>query len=108
MEHWKPLNQKARKIAARIEAEGEGEAHDVRALQFLSCTTVFDPGWEVDVFGGLGGLCQPVEADLYGTADWHCWWPAQTPDVYNNRGWSEQCAVVARDWQKLKVVTPEW
>lgn len=107
MKHWRPLNEKARKIAARAEAESEGQ--DVHAMQLpLSCTTVFDPGWEVDVFGGLGALCQPVESDLYGCTDWSCWWSAQVPDVRNNPGWNDQCAVAMRDWQNFKVVTPEW
>jgi len=107
MKHWKPLNQKAKKIAARIEAEGEEQ--DVQAMQLpLSCTTVFDPGWETDVFGGLGALCQPAESDLYGCMDWSCWWSAQVPDVRHNPGWSDVCAVARRDWQNFKVVSPEW
>ena len=46
------------------------------------CAATFDPGWEVDPFGGVASLCQPMEADLYGCSD-PCWWPAQVPDTMN-------------------------
>ena len=44
------------------------------------CSSTLDPGWEVDPFGGVAGLCQPMEADLYGCTD-PCWWPAQVADT---------------------------
>ncbi len=103
MKHVKPLNLKAR----ALEAQARGEQADVFALQMelpMSCSTVFDPGWEVDGTYGLGGLCQPMENDLYGcSAD--CWWPAQVPDeLVNYSGWSDQCAAAVRDWQKIKFI----
>ena len=49
------------------------------------CTATTDPGWEVDAFGGVSSLCQPMEADLYGCSD-PCWWPAQVPDMMSTYG----------------------
>ena len=48
----------------------------------VGCTATLDPGWEVDAFGGVAALCQPMEADLYGCSD-PCWWPAQVADTLN-------------------------
>lgn len=72
MKHLTPANAKAR---AFVEAQSEGREEEVVAMNSLvGCTTSFDPGWEVDAFGALSNLCQPMEADLYGCAD-PCWCP---------------------------------
>jgi hypothetical protein len=113
MKHLKPLNKKARKIeaAAHQQADGGSRAEsepDVRALQApqlpLGCALIFDPGWETDSSGQMTGLCQPMEADLYGCYD-ECWWPAQLPDQLTSfLEWSDKCASAARDWRKLDLV----
>jgi hypothetical protein len=104
MNHVKPVNRKARLVEqAAKHAEG-----DVKALQSspLGCSLIFDPGWETDAAGGVSGLCQPVEADLYGCYD-DCWWPAQVPDQLTNYlGWSDACAAAERDWRKLDLIYP--
>ena len=71
------------------------------------CTTTFDPGWEVDPFGGVTALCQPMEADLYGCAD-PCWWPAQVADTLNSYpDWGADAPNVIEDWRKLQSVFPD-
>ena len=105
MNHMKALNKKA---VLLDKAAQEGNAGEVVAMAAaVGCTTVFDPGWEVDAFGGVGGLCQPMEADLYGCTD-PCWWPAQVPDTLNTyTEWSSGADSAARDWQQLKSVFPK-
>ncbi|HRK43060.1 MAG TPA: quinohemoprotein amine dehydrogenase subunit gamma [Gemmobacter sp.] len=105
MKHLIPANHKAR---AFVEAEAEGRADEVRAMNSLvGCTTSFDPGWEIDAFGALSNLCQPMEADLYGCAD-PCWWPAQVPDTMGTYpNWSDSAPDVVRDWRNLQSVFPE-
>lgn len=105
MNHMKALNKKA---ALLDQAALAGNAEEVVAMATaVGCTTVFDPGWEVDAFGGVGGLCQPMEADLYGCSD-PCWWPAQVPDTLNTyTEWSAGADSAARDWQQLKSVFPK-
>jgi len=109
MKHSKPINDKARRLAKQVEGgkKTEGEA-DVKAMQWLpaGCASTFDPGWEVDPWGGVVGLCQPMESDLYGCSG-PCWWPAQVPDtLVNYRNWSDECSAAARDWRKLPSVFP--
>lgn len=102
----KPLNQKAERVLA---AAVEGKMDEVRAMQTVTagCTTTFDPGWEVDPFGGVTALCQPMEADLYGCSD-PCWWPAQVPDtMVTYPAWGSDADNAARDWRKLGSVYPE-
>ena len=73
----------------------------------VGCTSVIDPGWEVDSFGGLASLCQPIEADLYGCAD-PCWWPAQVPDLMNTYpDWDKGLPSAIGDWRKLDTVSPK-
>jgi hypothetical protein len=114
MEHLKPLNKKARKIEAAARQQAHpgspvGSKPDVRALQQapqlpLGCALIFDPGWEADGSGQMTGLCQPMEADLYGCYD-ECWWPAQLPDQLTSfLEWSDKCASAERDWRKLDLV----
>jgi len=105
MKHLKPLNRKARKLEQAIDEEQQEE---VRAMQTVAgCTSVTDPGWEVDAFGGLSSLCQPMEADLYGCSD-PCWWPVQVPDtMITYPEWDAEAPSAARDWRKLNAVFPK-
>jgi hypothetical protein len=71
------------------------------------CTATLDPGWEVDPFGGVTSLCQPMEADLYGCAD-PCWWPAQVPDTMNTYpDWNRNAPNSLQDWRNLGTVFPK-
>ncbi|MBP0048307.1 quinohemoprotein amine dehydrogenase subunit gamma [Marinobacterium sp. AK62] len=99
MKHLKSLNKKAQLINKAISPE---EVEDVVAMQtVVGCTATTDPGWELDPFGGLGSLCQPMESDLYGCAD-ACWWPAQVPDTMNTYpDWADGVAKADKDWRKL-------
>ncbi|WP_104205139.1 quinohemoprotein amine dehydrogenase subunit gamma [Billgrantia saliphila] len=99
-----PLNQKARQLDQAPSREAREE---VQAMQTVAgCTSSFDPGWEVDPFGGVASLCQPMEADLYGCAD-PCWWPAQVPDTMNTYPeWGKGADRAERDWRKLDSVYP--
>ena len=102
----KPLNQKA---ARTLQAAAEDKMDEVRAMQTVTagCTTTFDPGWEVDPFGGVAALCQPMEADLYGCSD-PCWWPAQVPDtMVTYPDWSTDAPNAADDWRALGTVFPK-
>ena len=102
----KPLNRKA---ARTLQAAEEDKMDEVRAMQTVTagCTTTFDPGWEVDPFGGVAALCQPMEADLYGCSD-PCWWPAQVPDtMVTYPEWSADAPNAADDWRALGTVFPK-
>jgi hypothetical protein len=102
----KPLNQKA---ARTLQAAEEDKMDEVRAMQTVTagCSTTFDPGWEVDPFGGVAALCQPMEADLYGCSD-PCWWPAQVPDtMVTYPDWSADAPNAADDWRALGTVFPK-
>lgn len=105
MKHLKALNQKAKILE---EAAKENKVDEVVAMSsVVGCTATVDPGWEVDVFGGVSGLCQPMEADLYGCAD-PCWWPAQVPDtmiLYPD--WADEAANSRKDWRNLGSVFPD-
>lgn len=105
MKHLKPLNEKARLLD---KAQEQGEVDEVVAMQSVAgCTATTDPGWEVDMFGGVAGLCQPMEADLYGCAD-PCWWPAQVPDVMvSYPEWDGKAPSAGEDWRKLDAVFPD-
>jgi hypothetical protein len=113
MKHLRPLNKKARRMESASQAGATaskaGNKPDVRALQQapqlpLGCALIFDPGWEADSSGQMTGLCQPMEADLYGCYD-ECWWPAQLPDQLTSfLEWSDKCAAAERDWRKLDLV----
>jgi hypothetical protein len=104
MKHLKPLNQKAERLEQAVQ---EGQAEEVMMMAAVAgCATTFDPGWELDAFGSVSSLCQPMEADLYGCTD-PCWWPAQTPDNLNtNPGWSDGADSAQRDWRLLQAVFP--
>ena len=71
MKYLKPINLKAHALTT---APSEGDRMEVVAMQTVAgCASTMDPGWEVDAFGGVAALCQPMEADLYGCSD-PCWW----------------------------------
>ncbi len=99
MKHLKPLNKKAKRID---EAASQAEVDEVVAMQtVVGCTATVDPGWEIDPFGGMASLCQPMEADLYGCAD-SCWWPAQVPDTMSRYpDWGQGADRADQDWRKL-------
>ncbi len=79
----RPISRKRPCGHVQVHRRGEGAHLGSVAMQsVVGCTGTTDPGWEVDVFGGVAGLCQPMESDLYGCAD-PCWWPAQVPDIMN-------------------------
>lgn len=108
MKHLKPLNKKAQLVEEAIDKPlpDESGLEEVVAMQtVVGCTGTTDPGWEVDVFGGVAGLCQPMESDLYGCAD-PCWWPAQVPDIMNTYpDWGK--SETGQDWRQLNEVFPK-
>jgi hypothetical protein len=58
MKHLKSLNRKAELIN---QAAPEGKADEVVAMSTVAgCAATFDPGWEVDFFGSVTNLCQPM------------------------------------------------
>lgn len=105
MKHLKPLNKKAERLERAVE---ENQIEEVMGMQNVAgCTATTDPGWEVDMFGSVAGLCQPMEADLYGCAD-PCWWPAQVPDLMNTYpDWDKNAPSAGSDWRKLDTVFPK-
>lgn len=105
MKRLKPLNKKAELVDKAI---ADGHMREVYAMQTVAgCSSTLDPGWEVDPFGGVASLCQPMEADLYGCSD-PCWWPAQVPDTINTYpDWSEGAASAQNDWRRLESVFPK-
>ncbi|MBW7901354.1 MAG: quinohemoprotein amine dehydrogenase subunit gamma [Rhodocyclaceae bacterium] len=105
MKRLLPLNEKARSLAAPAASQPSGEA--ALMSNVVGCTTTFDPGWELDAFGGMANLCQPIEADLYGCTD-TCWWPAQLADLVNTSPeWSDGKNSAIRDWRELQILFPE-
>ncbi|MEZ5610784.1 MAG: quinohemoprotein amine dehydrogenase subunit gamma [Rhodocyclaceae bacterium] len=104
MRHLKAINNKAQILE---QALVEGRAEEVVAMSSIAgCTATTDPGWEIDVFGGVTSLCQPMEADLYGCAD-PCWWPAQVPDMMNTYpDWNKEATNSKEDWRNLGTVFP--
>lgn len=104
MKHLKPINQKAKQLDSASNTE---ELDEVMAMQtVVGCAATTDPGWEVDMFGSVAGLCQPMEADLYGCSD-PCWWPAQVPDMMNTYpDWSKDAPSASEDWRNLDSVYP--
>lgn len=106
MKHLKPLNDKARLLERAAE---DGRSDEVYLMQTIvaGCSASLDPGWEVDPFGGVAGLCQPMEADLYGCSD-PCWWPAQVPDtLVTYPDWNAGADSAQRDWRMLQAVYPD-
>jgi hypothetical protein len=105
MKRLRPLNHKATALAHPGDAGTLPEASPMSTV--VGCTTTFDPGWEIDAFGGFAGLCQPMESDLYGCTD-PCWWPAQLADSMNTvRDWTDGKNSALRDWRELQTLFPE-
>ena len=105
MSGMKPANKKAELLLDAAEA---GHVKEVVAMETVAgCSTTFDPGWEVDPFGGVASLGQPMEADLYGCSD-PCWWPAQVPDTINTYpDWDAGKPSAQGDWRELDAVFPK-
>ena len=105
MKHLQAINNKAQLLS---KAAAEDKIEEVTAMNSVAgCTATFDPGWEVDAFGGVASLCQPMEADLYGCSD-PCWWPAQVPDMMSTYpDWDEKAASTKDDWRNLGTVFPD-
>ena len=105
MKHLKAINNKAQQLE---QAAAEDRIEDVVAMNSVAgCASTTDPGWEIDVFGGVSSLCQPMEADLYGCSD-PCWWPAQVPDTINSYpDWNAKAASAQNDWRALQSVFPK-
>jgi len=97
MSELKPTNHKAELL---LDAVADGHVAEVLAMETVAgCTTVFDPGWEVDPFGGVASLCQPMEA---------CWWPAQVPDTMGTYpAWDAGKPSAPADWRDLDSVFPK-
>ena len=108
MKHLKAANHKAHRVETAPVAKQQ-VAEDVLGMaQPMGCTTIFNPGWEANPWGGTAGMCAPMEADLLGCAN-VCWWPAQVPDsLQNYPEWASACSGVnAEDWRSLELVFPE-
>ncbi len=105
MKHLKSFNKKAKMLDAAV---SNNEVEEVVAMQsVVGCTSINDPGWEVDPFGGVASLCQPLESDLYGCAD-ACWWPAQVPDTMNTHPtWGADNPKPNEDWRRVEAIFPE-
>ncbi len=105
MKHLKPLNKKAELLDKAV---NEGKTEEVFQMTVVAgCTATLDPGWEVDAFGGVAALCQPMEADLYGCTD-PCWWPAQVADTINtNPDWNDGLPSAQGDWRALQTIYPK-
>jgi hypothetical protein len=109
MKHLKAVNKKARRLERWAEAQKDGaRALAMRSFDDVpfSCTTIFAPGWETDSSGGVHGLCQPIERDLYDC--YHsCYWPAQVPDSLTNwPKWAQSCGSPMNDWSQIDLVFP--
>ncbi|GHT90420.1 hypothetical protein FACS1894185_1220 [Betaproteobacteria bacterium] len=105
MKHLQAINPKAELLSKAVAEERIAEVTAMSAI--AGCTATVDPGWEVDAFGGVASLCQPMEADLYGCAD-PCWWPAQVPDtMVNYPDWHKNAPSAKDDWRALDTVFPK-
>lgn len=105
MSKMKPINLKAAQLQ---QAMHDGRVDEVTTMTtVVGCTATTDPGWEIDAFGTVGQLCQPMEADLYGCAD-PCWWPAQVPDMMSTYpDWNDQAQDSLTQWRNLGNVYPK-
>ncbi|MCK9802212.1 quinohemoprotein amine dehydrogenase [Pseudomonas chlororaphis] len=105
MKHLKPINNKAQKLE---QAAADNRIEEVVAMNSVAgCASTTDPGWEIDAFGGVSSLCQPMEADLYGCSD-PCWWPAQVPDMMSTYpDWNKDAQASNESWRNLGTVFPK-
>lgn len=107
MRHLRAVNKKAKRIEEQIvQAADEARAMSIQDEVPFGCTTIFAPGWEVDSGGGVHGLCQPIERDLYDC--YHsCYWPAQVPDGLTEfPDWANSCGTPMNDWKSIDLVFP--
>jgi hypothetical protein len=105
MSELKPTNRKAELVLAAAKSDDLAEVYAMDTV--AGCASTFDPGWEVDQFGGVASLCQPMEADLYGCSD-PCWWPAQVPDTMQTYPtWDAGKPSAQNDWRELDTVFPK-
>ena len=115
MKHLKAANRKAEAVKATVEKAAvqkgvvQAVVEDVVGMaQPVGCTTIFNPGWEANPWGGVSSMCAPMEADLLSCANL-CWWPAQVPDsLQNSPEWAKGCSGMNQeDWRNLDVVFPK-
>lgn len=112
MKHLKAANQKAEAVeqaqAAQQTAQQAVQEDVVGMAMPGGCTTVFNPGWEANMWGGTSGMCSPMEADLLSCANM-CWWPAQVPDsLQSSPEWAKACSGSNQeDWKNFEVVFPK-
>ncbi|MBZ0266819.1 quinohemoprotein amine dehydrogenase subunit gamma [bacterium] len=95
MRHFRPLNRKAREVAASRTTD------QVEAHACSTCCASFAPGWEV----GSGGSIDPCpwQSDL--SLCWvTCFWAGQVPDDSSNPSWMDCCGNVTTDWACLCTV----
>ena len=99
MKHLKAANRKAEAVTASVEkaaVKKEVEEDVIGMAQPIGCTTIFNPGWEANPWGGASSMCAPMEADLLSCANL-CWWPAQVPDSLQNAPeWAKGCSSMIR------------
>lgn len=108
MKHLKAANSKARAVTASVAQATSTEEDVIGMAQPIGCTTIFNPGWEANPWGGASSMCAPMEADLLSCANL-CWWPAQVPDSLQNAPeWAKGCSGMNQeDWRNLDVVFPK-
>ena len=110
MKHLKAANGKARAVIASVaQTKSNTVEEDVVGMaQPIGCTTIFNPGWEANPWGGVSSMCAPMEADLLSCSNL-CWWPAQVPDsLHNAPEWAKGCSGMNQeDWRNLDVVFPK-
>ncbi len=108
MKHLKAVNSKARAVTASVTQAAAPEEDVIGMAQPIGCTTIFNPGWEANPWGGASSMCAPMEADLLSCANL-CWWPAQVPDSLQNAPeWAKGCSGMNQeDWRNLDVVFPK-
>ena len=108
MKHLKAANSKARAVTASVIQATSTEEDVIGMAQPIGCTTIFNPGWEANPWGGASSMCAPMEADLLSCANL-CWWPAQVPDSLQNAPeWAKGCSGMNQeDWRNLDVVFPK-
>jgi hypothetical protein len=94
----RPLNRKARVLAARPEG-------DVRPFNFGDCCPGFLPGWEVDdpslPNGGSPDPCMGGWANDLAACQPGCYWIAQVGDGVTTPDWFRHCANISQDWLNL-------
>jgi hypothetical protein len=113
MKHMRALNKKAGRIDDYVASRTEDVVGHAGPPVRPAAPPRSD-GLRIDVHARLGsgrgrrngGLCQPVERDIYDCFV-SCYWPAQVPDHLNNApDWTAKCATATKDWRNLDLVFP--